>query len=122
MLRIIPIPVPVDHEHFLYIDIRYSVMCIDQAKRYYFTLTDNELANCKVAGQGHYMCTHQRTLSTVTTKSCAVTLLHKRVNLPPECETKLIRLSNTVWTQLATNSGRRTEQTTRQTPGAHHHA
>ena len=64
----IPIPVPVDPKHFLYTDVRYSILCIDQAKQYYFTLTDDELSGCKVAGQGHYVCTQQRTLlSTATT-------------------------------------------------------
>ena len=103
MLRMIPIPVPVDQEHFLYIDVRGSVLCLDQTKQYYFAMTDVELSKCKLAEPGRYVCTHQLTLlSTVTT--CAVTLLHKRDSLPPVCETRLIRLSNTVWTQLSNNS------------------
>jgi hypothetical protein len=101
----IPIPVPVDAEHFMYIDVHYSLLCIDQAKQYYFTLTDDQLSSCKKAGQGHYVCTQQRTLlATSTAESCAVTLLHKAVTFPLECETRLVRLSNTVWTQLNNNS------------------
>ena len=37
-------------------------------------------------------------------ESCAVTLLHKRDSLPPVCDTRVIRLSNTVWTQFSNNS------------------
>jgi hypothetical protein len=105
MLRMIPIPVPIDQEHFLYIDIRDSVLCLDQSKQYYFTMTDGELSKCKLAEPSRYVCKHSRTMfSTVTTDSCAVTLLQKRDSLPPVCDTRLIRLSNTMWTQLSNNS------------------
>jgi hypothetical protein len=105
ILRMIPIPVPIDQEHFLYIDIRNSVLCLDQPKQYYFTMTDGELSKCKSAEPSRYVCKHVRTLlSTVTTDSCAVTLLQTRDSLPPVCDTRLIRLSNTVWTQLSNNS------------------
>jgi hypothetical protein len=33
VLRMIPIPVPVNREHFLYIDVRDSVLCLDRARR-----------------------------------------------------------------------------------------
>jgi len=36
VLRMIPIPVPVNREHFLYIDVRESVLCLDRARQYYF--------------------------------------------------------------------------------------
>jgi len=105
VLRMIPISVPVDQEHFLYIHVRDSVLCLDQNRQYYFTMQEGALAKCKLAEPGRYVCTHQRTLlSTVTTESGAVKLLHKRDSLPPVCDTRLIRLSNTVWTQLSNNS------------------
>jgi len=85
--------------------VRDSVLCLDQTKQYYFTMQEGELSKCKLAEPRRYVCTHQRTLlSTVTMESCAVTLLHKRDSLPPVCDTRLIRLSNTVWTQLSKNS------------------
>jgi hypothetical protein len=105
MLRMFPIPVPVDSEHFLYIDTRDAVLCLDQAKQYYFTMTGDELLKCKSAEPDRYVCTDQRTLlSTSATESCAVTLLQKRDNLPSVCSTRLVRLVNTVWTQLPNNS------------------
>ena len=99
MLRMIPIPVPVDQEHFLYIDMRESLLCLDQTKKYYFTMADYLISRCKWAESGRYLCTQQRTLlSTVATESCAVTLFHKRDSISSMCDTRLIRLSNTVWT------------------------
>ena len=83
MLRMFPIPVRVDPEHFLYIDTRDPVLCLDQTKQYYFTMTEDESPKCKLAESDHYVCTHQRTLlSTSTTESCAVTLLQKRDHPP----------------------------------------
>ena len=105
MSRMVPIPVSVDKEHCLYIDVRDSVLCLDQAKQYYFTLKENEVPKCRSAEPGHYVCTHPRTLLSVpAADSCAVTLLQKRKRIPDSCETRLVRLSNTVWTQLASNS------------------
>ena len=97
MLRMIPIPVLVDQEHFLYIDVRESVLCLAQTKQYHVPMTDDELSRCKWAEPGRYMCTHQRTLlSTVTKESCAVTLLHKGDSISSMCDTRLIRLQHSV--------------------------
>ena len=90
ILRTIPIPVPVDQEHFFYIDVRNSVLCLDQTMQYYFTMTDDALSRCKWAEPGRYACTHQRTLlSTVATESCAVTLLHRRDSISSMRDTGL---------------------------------
>ena len=105
ILRLIPIPVPVNSEHFLYIDFKDDVLCLDQAKQFYFTLKEDELAECRRAEPGHHVCTHPRTLLSVpATDSCAVTLLQKRDSVPSVCETRLVRLSSAVWTQLTNNS------------------
>ena len=105
VLRMIPIPVPVNREHFLYIDVRDSVLCLDQDRQYYFTMSENELSKCKLAEPGYYVCTHEHTLlSTLTTESCAVTMFQRKNSLPSVCDTRLVRLSNTVWTQLTNNS------------------
>ena len=104
VLRMIPIPVPVNREHFLCVDVRDSVLCLDRAKQCYFTMTEDELPKCKLAEPGHYMCTQQRTpLSTLTTDSCAVTMLQRKNSLPSVYDTSLVRLSTTVWTQLTNN-------------------
>ena len=105
VLRMIPIPVPVNREQFLYTNVRDSVLCLDRARQYYFTLTEEELSKFKVAEPCHYVCTHQRTLlSTLTAESCAVTMLQKKNSLPSVCGNRLTNLSYTVWTQLTDNS------------------
>jgi len=68
-------------------------------------MTEDESPKCKLAEPRHYVCTHQRTrLSTLTTDSCAVTMLQRKNSLPSVCDTRLVRQSNTVWTQLTNNS------------------
>jgi len=105
MLRMIPKPVPVGQEHFLYIDVQDSELYLDQTKQYYFALTNDELSKSKLPEPDRYLCTHHCSmLSIVTTEWCAVTLLHKRNSLPPVCDTRLTRLSNSVWTELSNNS------------------
>ena len=51
------------------------------------------------------MCKHQRTLlTTAANDSCAVTVLQKRETLPSVCDTILVKLPHTVWTQLANST------------------
>ena len=74
VLKVIPIPVRIDPEKFVYIDVGESVMCTDQAKQYYFGMTESQPAECKVMKPGQYVCKHQRTLSVAAVESCAVML------------------------------------------------
>ena len=105
VLRMVPINVPANQEHFLYTYVLDSVLCLDRTKQYHFTMTEDELPKRKTAEPGHYVCKHQRTLLlTLTTKSCAVTMLQMRDSLPSVYDTRLVRLSTTVWTQLVNNS------------------
>jgi hypothetical protein len=68
-------------------------------------MKENELTQCKVMEAGQYVCKQQHTLlSTATVKSCAVVILQKREALPLECDTSLVKLSHTVWTQLRNNT------------------
>jgi hypothetical protein len=88
---------------FLYIDVGESMLCMDRARQYYFTMKESELAQCKMLGQN--VCTQQHTLlSTATGESCAVLMLQKKETLPLECDTRLVRLSPNVWTQLINNT------------------
>jgi hypothetical protein len=94
-----------NQNHFLYIDVGESILCIDRAKQYYFTMKESELAQCKVMEADQYVCKQQRTLfSTATAESCAVMMFQKREILPSEYDTSLVRLSHTVWIQLRNNT------------------
>jgi hypothetical protein len=60
------------------------------------------LALCKVL---ETMCTHQRTLlANPAVESCAMMMFQRMNSLPLVCDTRIVRLSHTVWTQLANNS------------------
>ena len=51
------------------------------------------------------MCMQQRTLlSTTTGELCVVLMLQRKETLPIECDTRLVRLSRTMWTQLRDNT------------------
>jgi len=105
VLRMIPIPVPMNQNSFLYVDVGESILCMDRTKQYYFTMRESELAHCKVLEVGQYMCTRQQTLlSTATGESCVMLMLQKKGTLPAVCNTGLVRLSRTLWTQLTHNT------------------
>jgi hypothetical protein len=68
-------------------------------------MQDSELTHCKPTELDKFVCTHQHTLlSTIAMESCAVSLFLKRDTLPPVCETRVVKLTNTVWTQLSNNA------------------
>jgi len=51
------------------------------------------------------MCKYQRTLlSAAFVESCTVMMLQKREALPSVCDTRLVKLSHTAWSQLANNT------------------
>jgi hypothetical protein len=79
VLKMISIPVHMNQNSFLYIDIGESILCIDRARQCYFTMKESELAQCKVLEAGQYVCKQQRMLlSTATVELCAVLMLQKR--------------------------------------------
>jgi hypothetical protein len=105
VLKVIPIPMRVDLDKFVYIDVGESVLCIDQAKQYYFGMAEGQLAECKTIKPRQHVCTHQRTLlSAAVVESCAVMMLQRKDTIPPICDTRILRFSHTVWTQLGNNT------------------
>jgi hypothetical protein len=45
--RMVPIPIPLGNNKFMYIKTDESVLCLDQTRQYYFEINNNELNNCK---------------------------------------------------------------------------
>jgi hypothetical protein len=104
-LRVIPIPVRVNLDKFVYIDVGESILCIDRTKQYYFGMTEGHLAECKAAKPKQFVCKHQRTLlSTTVVKSCAVMMLQRKDKIPPICDTRVVRFSHTIWIQMGNNT------------------
>jgi hypothetical protein len=96
-----PIPVALGSKRFLYIDTAESILCLDQAKQYYFMLTEQEFGLCKTMDFSSYICKKKHPLmSSHLRESCAVKLIHPRQGIPKSCETRIMELTNTVWEQL----------------------
>ena len=88
VLKMIPIPVPMNQNNFLYIYVGESILCMDRARQYYLTMKESELTLCKVIGAEQDVCTQQRTLlSTSMRESCAVLMLLRKETIPAECDT-----------------------------------
>ena len=53
----IPIPMPMNRKRFQYIAVVESILCMDRAKQYYFTMTESELVQWKGIAVGQYVHT-----------------------------------------------------------------
>ena len=52
-----------------------------------------------------YVSKHQRTLlSVAAVESCVVMMIQRKDTLPPNYDTRVVRLSHTMWTQLRNNT------------------
>jgi len=102
--RLIPIPIALDRNQYLYIETGKSFLWIDKARQYYFLSDRGWMDTCKLLNPRSYVC-HQSEplLSSHLQENCIVRLLQPRVSVPPICDRRLVELSNSVWTQLANN-------------------
>ena len=104
IFRLTPIPVALGSKRFLYIDTAESILCLDQARQYYFMLTEEEFGLCKTMDFSSYICKQKHPLmSSHLRESCAVKLIQARQGIPKSCETRVVELTNTVWVQLMNN-------------------
>jgi hypothetical protein len=102
--RLIPIPISLDRNQFLYIETNKAFLWIDQARQYYF-LTDKEWGSvCISLNPKSYVCRQSHPLlSSQLHENCLVQLLQPRGSVPPSCERRVVEISHSVWTQLANN-------------------
>ena len=102
--KLIPIPISLERNQYLYIEAGKPFLWIDQARQYYF-LTDGEwMDSCKVLNARFYVCKqNQPLLSSHLHESCVVKLLQPRGGVPPSCDRRIVEISNSIWTKLATN-------------------
>ena len=104
ILKMTPIPVALDLNKFLYIDTAESMLCLDQARQYYLMLTEDELRQCKTKDSNSYVCKQKHPLmSSHVHESCYIRLLQANERIPRSCETRIAKLTNTVWVQLMNN-------------------
>jgi hypothetical protein len=102
--KLIPIPISLDRNQYLYIEAGKTFLWIFQARQYYF-LTDGEWMNsCRVFNARSYVCKQsQPLLSSHLHENCIVRLLQPRGSVPPSCDKRVAEISNSIWTQLANN-------------------
>jgi hypothetical protein len=102
--KMIPIPISLGNNKFVYINTDESILCLDQTRQYYFEMKTEELINCKNLDSRTYICKQkQPLLSSHLQESCAVKLLQHRKEIPKSCDTRLMQVRNTIWTQLDNN-------------------
>jgi hypothetical protein len=98
------IPIPLGNNKFMYINTDESILCLDQTRKYYFKMNAEELDNCKHLDARTYICKQKHPLlSSYLQESCAVKLLQHRREIPKSCDTRLVQIRNTIWTQLDNN-------------------
>jgi hypothetical protein len=101
VFRLIPLPIALDKDKFVYIETENQIMCIDQTRQYYFATTRDEINRCKSVKPGTYICKQkQPLLNSHMQESCMVKLLQPRINIRKICDTRVVQITHTVWTQL----------------------
>ena len=99
-----PVPIPVDKDKLIYINIVKTNVCVDKSRQYYYFSSDMELRECKETIKHTYICKQDKPLqSSVVQDECAVRLLQTWKTLPNSCEVHFVKLTNTVWKQINDN-------------------
>jgi hypothetical protein len=99
--KLIPLPVEVEKSKFVYTENNQEILYIDQTRQYYFSTGREELRKCKSIEPDSYICKqNQPLLNSHMQELCAVKLLQPRRNIPKSCDTRIVQLEHTVWSQL----------------------
>jgi hypothetical protein len=102
--KMIPVPILVGNSKFTYIDTGESNLSIDQTRQYCFKISNEELNKCKMIDSQSRICRQTcPLLSSHLHEACVVKLLQQRKEIPRNCDTRLVQIRNTIWTQLANN-------------------
>jgi hypothetical protein len=101
--RVIPLPVAIEKNKFIYIERKNKLLHVDQTRQYYgyFSTDREELRRCKTVEFSKYICKQtQLLLNSHMQESCAIKLLQPRLSIPKICDTRIVQLAHTIWTQL----------------------
>jgi hypothetical protein len=100
----IPIPISLGNGKFAYVNTEETNPCIDQTWQYYFEISNTEFNNCKNIDGQTKICKQKRSLlSSHLQELHAVKLLQQRLEFLKNCDTRLIQVKSTIWTQLDNN-------------------
>jgi hypothetical protein len=82
--RLIPIPISLDRNQFLYTGTSKAFLWSDQAKQYYFLTEEEWTGSCNLLNTRSYVCKqNQPLLSSHLHANCMVRLLQPRGSVPP---------------------------------------
>jgi hypothetical protein len=99
--RLMPLPIAIGKNKFIYIETENRLLHVDQTRQYYFFTDREELRRCKTVEPNKYICKQTQPLfNSHMQESCAVKLLQPRVSIPKICDTRIVQLTHTIWTQL----------------------
>jgi hypothetical protein len=99
--KLIPLPVAIGQNKFIYIETENKLLYVDQTRQYYFMTDREELRRCKAIEPTRYICKQTRPLlSSHMQEACAMKLLQPRKDIPKICDTRIVQLTHTIWTQL----------------------
>jgi hypothetical protein len=80
--KLIPLPVSIGQNKFIYIETANKLLYVDQTRQYYFMTDRKELRRCKAIEPTRYICKQTRPLlSSHMQEACAVKLLQPRINI-----------------------------------------
>jgi hypothetical protein len=103
--RMIPMPISLGRKQFAYIETGEANLCIDQTRQYYFEISNEELKDCKIIDFQSRICKQDRPLlSSHLQETCVVKLLQPMRGIPNNCDTRLVQIKKTIWTQLDNNA------------------
>jgi hypothetical protein len=103
--KMIPVPIPLGNSKFAYIETGEGNLCIDQTRMYYFEISNEELKDCKVIDSQSRICRQDRPLlSSHLHEACVVKFLQPQKEIPKNCDTRLVQIRKTIWTQHDNNA------------------
>jgi hypothetical protein len=101
VFRLIPVTVGIEKNKFVYMENDQNILYVDQIRQYYFSTGRDELRQCKSVEPDSCICKqNQPLLNCYMQESCAVKLLQSQINISKVCDTRIVQLEFTVWTQL----------------------
>jgi hypothetical protein len=102
--RLIPVPILLNGNQFLYIETGKPFLWIDRVRQYYFLKESDWMNSCNLLNSRSYVFKqNQPLISSHLQENCVVLLLQSRGNIPPSCDQRVVELSKSVWTQLNIN-------------------
>lgn len=103
LYKVLPLPSEIDGEQnlFMYIQPETDYLLIDEAKRHYAKLSNEQLL-CKELDRVRKICKQKFVLrSTYDHETCEARMLQPVREIPSDCLKKIVKLNESIWTPLS---------------------